>query len=96
MSTELPNLTRTGMDDLDGESTCASATTCAHARLKTDILDQTLGVLCADCGTVLAYCWGDTHVPESMWNRAADQDPNARRCDQSRDDVCGVCQEAIE
>lgn len=63
---------------------------CAHAKTMSRVLDQTLGVACADCGATLAYCWMDEHCSEAMWNAAADG-VNSIPCEQSREDVCFLC-----
>ena len=68
---------------------------CLHQRLAVEPCDQTVGVLCHDCNTLLAYCWMDEHIPESLWNRLAAQVPTLRACEQNRDDVCGICSENI-
>jgi hypothetical protein len=75
----------------------AARAPCPHEHLGVFVLDQTLGVTCADCGECLAHCWMDRHVSESLWNRAAAQDPTSslRPCEQDRDDVCGVCGDVI-
>jgi len=70
--------------------------TCPHEHLAFEVCDQTGGVACTDCQTLLAYCWADDHIPESLWNRLAAQDPEAKPCEQSRDDVCGICGEPIQ
>jgi hypothetical protein len=69
---------------------------CQHARVVSEVCDQTLGVLCLDCGTILAVCWGDDHIPESLWNRACENDKEANPCEQSRDDHCALCGEHTE
>ena len=68
---------------------------CPHEHLASEVLDQTGGVACNDCNTILAYCWDDHHVPESLWNRLAAQDTQAIACEQSREDVCAICEEPI-
>lgn len=68
---------------------------CEHARVKPEIWDQTLGILCLDCNGLIALCWGDSHVPERLWNRACQSDSNAIPCEQNRDDVCALCRENI-
>jgi hypothetical protein len=40
--------------------------TCKHGRVAPDAMDQTIGVYCLDCDLVLAYCWMDNHIPESL------------------------------
>ena len=72
------------------------AAACPHEHLQFEVCDQTGGVGCNDCNTLLAYCWADNHIPESLWNRMCAQDPEARPCEQSRDDVCALCDEPIE
>jgi hypothetical protein len=37
----------------------------------------------------------DDHIPESLWNRACLNTPEAKPCEQSRDDVCSLCEEKI-
>lgn len=69
---------------------------CPHEHLAFEVLDQAGGVVCNDCNKVLAFCWADDHIPESLWNRLCAQDPNARPCAQNRDDVCGICEEPIQ
>jgi len=69
---------------------------CAHEHLRFEVLDQTGGVGCADCNALLAVCWGDKHIPESLWNRLCTQDPEAIPCEQSRDDFCAICGETIQ
>jgi hypothetical protein len=68
---------------------------CQHARVRPEVCDQTLGVGCLDCKELLAWCWSEKHVPESLWNRACANDAEAVPCEQSRDDRCAVCGEAI-
>lgn len=67
--------------------------TCTHKRLTSAALDQTMGVVCLDCGLILAYCWDTDHVPEALWNQAAQNDPNRTPCELSRENVCAICQE---
>lgn len=69
---------------------------CQHARVTSEVVDQTLGVFCLDCDTHLAWCWMERHVPESLWNRACENDTDAVPCEQGRDDVCAICKESIE
>jgi hypothetical protein len=73
-----------------------SDTICLHNQLVFEVMDQTAGVACKDCNTTLAYCWMDNHIPESLWNRLCDQDPQAKRCEQNRDNICGICKEAFD
>lgn len=68
---------------------------CQHEHLAIEGCDQTIGVACTDCLVLLAWCWMDHHVPESLWNRLCEQDSSAIRCEQSRDDVCALCQEVM-
>ena len=68
---------------------------CTHVRLGPDTVDQTLGVVCLDCDTLLAWCWMERHIPESLWNRVCVLDADCRPCEQNRDDVCAVCEEPI-
>jgi hypothetical protein len=65
---------------------------CKHINLKAEIVDQTAGVLCTDCNTLLATCWDD-HIPESLWNRTCKSDPELKPCKQNRDNVCAICSE---
>jgi hypothetical protein len=70
---------------------------CAHAHVRPEPCDQTLGVKCVDCKRILAVCWAEEHIPESLWNRACtDKDPDAKRCEQNRPDHCAICEEHIE
>ncbi len=64
---------------------------CTHDRLKPEVVDQTLGVGCLDCDTLLCWCRTENHVPESVWNRACKNDTTARLCEQNRDDHCAIC-----
>lgn len=66
-----------------------------HDRVKPEVCDQTLGVACLDCNELLAWCWSDKHLPESLWNRACQNDPEAVPCEQSRDGVCAICGEPV-
>jgi hypothetical protein len=70
---------------------------CPHSRIRPEVVDQTLGVVCADCDTLVQVCWMDSHVPELVWNNAcaAHGDEGFKRCEQSRDDFCGICGEYI-
>lgn len=68
---------------------------CKHERLITEVCDQTLGVGCLDCMRLLAFCWQDEHIPESLWNRACETDKEAVPCEQNRDDHCALCKEPI-
>ena len=68
---------------------------CAHTRVAPDVYDQTLGVYCLDCRETLGVCWADDHIPESLWNRACENDPTYLECDESRPDVCAICHEPI-
>jgi hypothetical protein len=69
---------------------------CPHARLRIEGMDQTLGLVCEDCGECMAYCWMDDHIPESLWNRACTNYPGGNPCEQSRDNVCALCEEPIK
>lgn len=69
---------------------------CAHKRLRSEVLDQTLGVICTDCNLVLGYCWAGTHLPEELWNRACQNDLEATPTAQSRPDVCAICEQQIK
>jgi hypothetical protein len=64
---------------------------CDHVHVVECVCDQTLGVACVDCNTLLAWCWSEDHVPESLWNRAVKADINAKVCEHNRDDVCAIC-----
>lgn len=68
---------------------------CAHSSVMPQVCDQTLGVYCLECQSVVAWCWSDEHVPEPLWNRACLNDPEAVPCDESRDDHCAICKEKI-
>lgn len=68
---------------------------CAHANVAPEVCDQTLGVICLDCNKLLAYCWAENHVPESLWNRACKNDPECVPCVNDRYDVCSLCAETI-
>lgn len=68
---------------------------CEHRRVVPEVVDQTLGVFCMDCKLHLAACWDPEHIPESLWNRACGNDPDAVPCEQGRDDVCAICGEPI-
>lgn len=69
---------------------------CKHRRVKPVPCDQTLGIQCLACRELLAYCWGDEHLSEELWNRACLEDPNGVRCESNRDDVCGICGEPMK
>lgn len=69
---------------------------CGHSQVTPEPCDQTLGVLCLECSTIIAVCWGDEHIPESLWNRACENDKNANRSEQNRDVVCAICEQRIE
>lgn len=68
---------------------------CDHSQVCPEFCDQTLGVRCLDCNRLVAVCWGDEHVPESLWNRACENDSEANSCEQSRDDYCAICEERL-
>ena len=68
-----------------------SDSTCEHPRVAPEGMDQTLGVICLDCDMVLAYCWMDEHIPESLWNRACLSDDSAVPRKLSRENVCSLC-----
>lgn len=68
-------------------------TDCRHARVTPEVCDQTIGVACLECGELLAWCWSEHHIPESLWNRACVNDDEAVPCDQNRDDHCALCGE---
>jgi hypothetical protein len=72
--------------------------TCPHANVVPEVCDQTLGVACNDCNTLLGVCWMDDHVSEKLWNRACkNADPvewgDVKPCEQDRDDFCFLCGE---
>ncbi len=70
--------------------------TCEHARVAPEVCDQTLGVKCLVCNALLAWCWQDDHVPESLWNRACENEPGeAIPCPDNRDNVCALCSELV-
>lgn len=69
---------------------------CKHYRVTSEPCDQTLGVVCMDCNTLLTVCWMDDHIPESLWNRACENDKDSILCVQNRDDVCAICGAVIE
>lgn len=68
---------------------------CEHTRVKPEVCDQTLGIVCVDCLEGIAVCWGDDHIPETLWNRACYFDSDAIRCEQNREDFCALCGDAI-
>lgn len=68
---------------------------CMHTRVAPAPCDQTLAVVCLDCRLQLAACWGDEHIPESLWNRACLNIPSYVPCPQNRDDVCAICAEPV-
>ncbi len=70
---------------------------CAHDEVLPAPCDQTVCVECWKCRMVLDWCWGDRHIPESLWNRACahPNDLGAKPCEQSRDDVCAICSSPI-
>lgn len=67
--------------------------TCEHVNVVPEVCDQTLGVACNDCNTILGACWSDKHVSEKLWNRACKNVPDEgyKPCVQDRDDVCFMC-----
>lgn len=69
--------------------------TCKHPKLRPEVFDQTLGVYCPDCG-LAEWCWGPRHFSEALWNVACLNDPEAYPCEQSRDHVCGLCEEEFK
>ncbi len=70
--------------------------TCEHVRLKPEVCDQTLGVICLDCKALLGCCWADEHVSEAVWNRACENDDEAVPCKQNRDDHCFLCGDSFD
>ena len=71
------------------------AETCEHAETLPVALDQTAGVECWKCRTVLGYCWMDKHVSEAMWNRACGESSDFKPCEQSRENVCAICSQGF-
>lgn len=67
---------------------------CDHVNCMPEVCDQTLGVFCHDCQTSWV-CWGDSHVPESVWNTACRNDESYQMTIMSRPNVCGICEEEI-
>lgn len=70
--------------------------TCEHIQFRPEVCDQTLGVVCLDCKSVIAFCWGEDHASENLWNKACDNDISAIPCEQDRDSVCAICGEDIK
>lgn len=68
---------------------------CKHESVSSIVLDQTLGVECNTCYHLLAYCWMDEHLPESLWNKACINDVDCNVCDEDRDDYCVICRRQI-
>lgn len=68
---------------------------CEHKNVIPEVCDQTLGVACLDCKELLAWCWADRHIPESLWNRSCANDRGAHPCEQNRNDHCAICEEPI-
>ena len=68
---------------------------CPHKNIVAEACDQTLGVACNDCNLLLAVCWQDQHIPETLWNRVCDADPDCARCEQNRENFCALCEEEI-
>lgn len=68
---------------------------CEHKRVKPDVYDQTLGVYCLDCNETLHVCWQTDHIPESLRNRACDEDSECVRSELSRNNVCAICRQAM-
>jgi hypothetical protein len=69
---------------------------CPHLHVIAEACDQTLGVVCTDCNTFIALCWGDDrHIPETLWNRVCDADPECKRCEQNRENFCALCEEEV-
>lgn len=73
-----------------------SSAPCTHTNIAPEVCDQTLGVVCKDCGSLLGACWGEKHVSEALWNRACKSDPECKPCEQNRDDVCFLCGSAMQ
>lgn len=71
---------------------------CTHPEVLPVPADQTLGVQCWTCRELIAACWADEHIPESLWNRACahPNDLGAIPSEQNREDVCAICKEPIE
>lgn len=70
-------------------------TDCAHPQTYPDIVDQTVGVICRDCGELVAVCWYDEHIPEDVWNRACLSDNDGHPRPTNRSNVCAICEEPI-
>ena len=68
---------------------------CTHDQVSPAFCDQTLGVACRACGALLGVCWAERHVSEALWNRACLNDDEANPCEQSRDDVCAICEQSV-
>lgn len=75
---------------------------CEHKKMLPAVFDQTLGIICYDCGYELFWCWEDNHVPESVWNETCkqvfernDEDwLDVVPCEYNRPDTC-LCGELI-
>lgn len=65
--------------------------TCPHKNVVSEVCDQTLGVACNDCNTVLGCCWMDMHVSEQLWNRVCISNLDCVPCKKDREDVCFLC-----
>ena len=85
-----------GINDRARRSEAEPEPECIHDNLRVEILDQSMGVVCADCGTVLAYCWDDEHISEQLWNQACADDPEEVSCDENRPNYCALCGEKFE
>ena len=46
---------------------------CEHKRITPAVLDQTIGVVCVDCGHVVAVEWMEDTIPVQLWNEAVRQ-----------------------
>lgn len=73
---------------------------CEHKIILPEVVDQTLGVACLECNTLLAHCWGDEHIPESLWNRSCETQMmpgnDFIKCEESRDNFCALCRDEIK
>jgi hypothetical protein len=67
-----------------------------NAHTRTSPPKPAIRLVCTDCNHMIAYCWGDdNHIPETLWNRVCDSDPDCTRCEQNRDNFCALCEEEI-
>ena len=77
-----------------GEACHQCKVACAHADLRADVFDPTLGVTCQRCGESFT-CWEDEHASEAQWNRAVKGDARFRACAENREDACFLCGTAL-